>query len=324
MRVKSYCLALLLLHHNIKSEAVCPHHLDHSKFTLSLKLASHVLSICWECFCFRWRVYTLLGVKFKWYGRWPCWARKNARASLRISWAKNRVCAGANCREAAAPRTTEDSPENQSYLSWCHHWYTDWIPLRRASKFSVPRMCRENTEEVQTSWVPSLVTTVLIRDIPCWYSTRSDAPSTQGQALDQVIALSVHSDTIHDLLGETAFRAIYNLRTNPDYWYNMDSSLQARTRKALMSLEDNEINSIMKLYRSSNFNDTIRSKLSNQLRPYLLSVSSLSCFAGYTDIAVYSHKDYSFLVVRFSNASWRNHSPTLLGHICEFALKSRY
>lgn len=101
--------------------------------------------------------------------------------------------------------------------------------------------------------------------------------STRAQALNQAIELSFHSVIIRQLLCETTFHTINNLCNNPDFWYNMDEALQARTQKAFISLEDSEINSLIKSYEicGDAFDFSMCYELDDKLRPYLLFVSIL-------------------------------------------------
>lgn len=107
---------------------------------------------------------------------------------------------------------------------------------------------------------------------------RSDVPSTRAQALDQIIILSVHNDAIRRVLGAVTTRTVYSLRNSPEIWYNMHQSLQVRVRRALIALEDNKLNTIIKSYCCEKCENSAR--LRNELKPYLLCVS-FSCLVTY-------------------------------------------
>ena len=92
-------------------------------------------------------------------------------------------------------------------------------------------------------------------------------PSTRAQALDQIIELSIRSDVIRGLLGEVALRTIYALRDDPLTRCTMDSALRTTARRALISLEESRVHSILKVYRYSDWET--QQMLAKQLEPYL-------------------------------------------------------
>lgn len=131
------------------------------------------------------------------------------------------------------------------------------------------------------------------------YHVRSNVPSTQEQALDKIIELSIIDDELRQLLSVSASENIRMLYNNPYIRFNMKASLQSTSRRALTVLNDSanaKINFLVDAIFSYNDDDTWWSLLAELNQYYMYAL----CLAEYDGISLHLNSDpeLSFLVIR--------------------------
>lgn len=98
-------------------------------------------------------------------------------------------------------------------------------------------------------------------------------PSTNEQALDEIIDLIIVNDRIREVLNSAASKAFSALLAKPDNWYNLDLSAQMKTKKVLASLGNSKISYLVDaVFSSPDVNSADFVMVGDELRAYLLCV----------------------------------------------------
>lgn len=136
---------------------------------------------------------------------------------------------------------------------------------------------------------------------------RSNALSTQEQALDRIIDLSIADDDFRDLLKESVSRTTASCDENSSIWWTLNISLQEKTQKVITVLSDSRIRHAIEsaVFYNENYSKFTSLDAIRDLTVYLLYVSSadrlVSLFICYLQRPRLFLPDYSLFTQSYSS-----------------------